>query len=231
MSLFRSLAVVATLVFIASDAFGGLSTAGVAFRATSSTPQEPIMIQRAFGAAFQAVSPLDGSSRDIRNPGNIAVESKNGVTFVYNGEYAGRILFGEESVDASVLSALGNPELVVVFCHYDSGNSFGYVIVEHGVRTRYRLYTRDKTIDEGVPRDFERSWLKAAALVDGKGEPPVYRNKDTGEVASEDNVTAGLLDSAMRSFFGIIPWTQWDYKSKFNYYRRVTPTQAGQSAR
>lgn len=198
----------------------GLSTAGLAFKPTSSTPDdEEEMIRRAFGKAFHAVSASEvRGSHDVRVLGNIAVESKNDAIFIYNGEIAERILFKGEAVESTLLSALGTPELAVVFCHYDSGGSFGYVILEDGMRIRSRIHTLDKTSDEGNPMDFELSWLKARLFVEEEGEPPVYRNTETGQTSTEAYVTANMLDVAMKTLFGVCPWDEWNYKSKFNYY-------------
>jgi len=33
----------------------------------------------------------------------------------------------------------GSPELIFAFCHYESGGSYGYALIERGTRTRSRL--------------------------------------------------------------------------------------------
>lgn len=205
----------------------GLSTAGLAFKPTSSTPEEEEMIRRAFGAAFHAVPASDVKGYlDTRLPGNIAVESKNGAIFIYSSEIADRILFKGEAIEASLLSALGTPEIAIVFCHYDSGDSFGYAIMEDGARTRSRIYTEGKTTDEGIPKGVELPWLKAESVIEEEGEPPAYRNIETGQMATEGYVTASMLNVITKTLFGVCPWDEWNYKSKFNYYRRELPAKA-----
>lgn len=207
----------------------GLSTAGIAFRPTSDTPDEEEMIRRAFGEAFHAVPMSDArSSHDIRVPGNIAVESKNGAIFIYNGEIAERLLLKREPIEPSLLSALGTPEIAVVFCHYDSGDSFGYIILEGGLQIRSRIYTLDQTFDEGSPKEFELPWMQADPFVEEEGEPAVYRNIETGQTATEPYVTANMLNVAMKVLFGACPWDTWDYRSKFNYYRRELPAETAE---
>jgi hypothetical protein len=63
--------------------------------------------------------------------------------------------------------------------------------------------------------DFELSWLKARLFVEEEGEPPVYRNTETGQTSTEAYVTANMLDVAMKTLFGVCPWDEWNYKSKF----------------
>jgi hypothetical protein len=200
----------------------GLSTAGLAFKPNSFTPKdEQEMIRRAFGDTFHSIPASEIQNyHDIRVPGKIAVESKNGATFIYNGEIAGRVLFEGEALEPSLLFALGSPEVIVVFCHYDSGGSFGYAILEKGVRVRSRIYTLDRTSDDGVPKEFELSWLQAEPFVEEEGEVLAYRNMESGETTTEAYVTVHMLSEVMKRLFGVSPWDEWNYKTKFNYYFR-----------
>lgn len=197
----------------------GLATAGLAFKPTSSTPSEQDMIRRAFGEECRFIPESDlKASHDIRLPGNIDVESTHGATFVYCGDIAERILFKEEVLDASFLAAIGDPEVVVVFCHYESGGSFGYAIFEKGVRARFRLHSQGTTSDKGAPMEFELPWLNAQLVVEEEGEPPAYLNTRTGRASSETYLTAVMLDDTMMALFGVCPWEEWNYKTKLNHY-------------
>lgn len=194
----------------------GLSIAGFAFKPTALGVDEEEMIHRAFGSAFHAIQATD---LDSRLTGNLAVESRNGAVFVYSSEMVEPYFFKEKAIAPSLLSALGNPEILVVFCHYDASNSYGYIIVENGTPTRYRLYTDDGTSDEGVPKEFELSWLQAEPFIEEEGEPPAYRNKQTGQISNEASITARLLDLVMQTSFGICPWHEWNYKTEFSCYQ------------
>lgn len=199
----------------------GLSIAGFAFRTTSSTPSEDEMIRRAFGDDFRLVPNADAAdSNDIRLPGVMAVESRHDSIFIYTGEFAGRVLFDRQPVSASFLSALGNPVTLVVFCHYDSGGSFGYALIEGGVQTRFRLHSEGTTTDEGVPKDYEMAWLHAKEVVEEPGEPPAFQNIETGDIALKDYVSAKLLNEGMIRLFGGCPWDDWNYKTRLRAYRR-----------
>ncbi|WP_377014280.1 hypothetical protein [Comamonas sp. JC664] len=65
------------------------------------------------------------------------------VCFVCNGDLVWGLL-ADPNADMQPLSErLGNPAYLLAFCHYDSGGSFGYAVMENGVRTRTRLQTTD----------------------------------------------------------------------------------------
>lgn len=194
----------------------GLSIAGLGFLPNVSTLEEQKLVQLIFGNSIEP----SGTQKphDIRVPGNVAVESRNGATFIYNGEIAEKILFDGQFLEPAVFTALGTPELVVIFCHYDSGDSFGYSIVKDGITVRSRVHTLNKTKDEGAPSAFEMPWLQAESFIEEEGEQSVYRNIKTGEITSESHITSRLLVEVMTAFFGIVPWEEWNYRSKFNYY-------------
>lgn len=196
----------------------GLSTAGLAFRPNASTLDEQALVRMAVGSSLDPAAAEQ--VHDIRVPGNVAIESRNGATFIYNGEIAAKILFERRSLEPAVFAALGAPELVVAFCHYDSGGSFGYAIIKDGITVRSRMHTQEKTVDEGTPNAFEMPWLTAEPFIEEEGEPPAYRNLETGDVTSEPYITAHLLGQVMDAFFGVVPWDEWDYRTRFNCYSR-----------
>ena len=201
----------------------GLSTAGLVFRPNASTLGEQELVQVVCGSS--AIQPSETYMvHDIRVPGNVAVESRNGAIFLYESEISEKILFKGQSLEPAVFAALGAPELLVIFCHYESGGSFGYAIVKNGMTVRSRVHLQFKTKDEGVPNDFELPWLQAESFIEEEGEPPLYRNLKTGKVASESSVTSRLLVEVMNAFFGVAPWDAWDPRSKLNYYSRPQPS-------
>lgn len=198
----------------------GLSTAGLIFKPTPDTPEEQEMIRRAFGEALHPVMGSEAqASHDVRYPDNIAVESTNGATCIYAGAPADQMIFDSKELAPEVFAALGSPAFIVVFCLYDSGGSFGYAIIENGVRVRLRLYSNDTTSDQGTPMHCELPWLRAEQFFDEEDEEMVFRNTESGEVASEFQITPRLLRMVVTELFGVCPWDDWSYKTKFNYYR------------
>ena len=78
----------------------------------------------------------------------------------------------------------------------------------------------EKTTDVGTPNKFELPWLQAEPFIEEEGEPPVYRNLSTGEVTAAFYLTALLLVQVMNAFFGLVPWDEWSYRTKLNFYSR-----------
>jgi hypothetical protein len=204
----------------------GLSTGGLAFKPTSSTPAEPELLHRIFGEAFEAIPTSDDPNSDAnRVARKVSTESKDGAIFIYSDELVERLLFKQAPIGPSLFAALGKPEVAVVFCHYDSGDSFGYRIMENGEFVRSRLYVQGETSDEGSPKEFERAWLNAEQYFEDEEDESslCYRNLESGVVSHEGGVTSRLLELAVKSLIGVCPWDDWNYKSEFRHYRRMPP--------
>lgn len=203
----------------------GLSTAGLAFKRSSSTPSEQEMIRLAFGDQFVRLPDDETKPHEIRRVGNIDLESSHDALFIYNDDIVRKIFFELEAPHPSFFDALGNPQTLIFFCHYDSGDSFGYRIFENGLPVRLRFYDGTSTIDEGAPKEFEFSWLHAEQFFEEEDAPPAFRNQETGQVAYEGYVTAALLRLAMKECFGGCPWDDWNYKTKFSRYHIIPPAE------
>jgi hypothetical protein len=187
------------------------------------------VVRLVFGAGYDRLSGEEAKAiHDTRRAGNVAVESLGDTTFVYSGEIATRYLFDREPIDASLLAALGNPQAVVCFCHYDSGGSFGYRIIEDGEQTRFRLYYEWQTTEEGPPQDFEAAWLGAEPHFDAEEECLVYRHAVTGQTLAEGGLTAHLLAAAMAHFFQLVPWDTRNDKTQFKLYRKAAKREPAQ---
>lgn len=200
----------------------GLSTAGLAFKQSSSTPSEQDIIRLAFGDQFVRIPDDVMKPHEIRRPGNIDLESTRDALFIYNDDIVRKIFFELEVPHPSFFEAFGNPKTLIFFCHSDSGGSFGYRIFENGLPVRLRFYDGTSTTDEGTPKEFEFSWLHAEAFFAEEDAPPAFRNRETGQVQYEGYLTAALLRLAMKEYFGMCPWDDWNYKTKFSRYQ-VTP--------
>jgi hypothetical protein len=215
---------------LSKEAKLGLSIGGLAFKPTPSTLNEQALVRVIFG---DEVVPCETQPHhDTRVSGNVSVESKDDAVFIYNSDIAEKILFAGEAVQPAIFSALGAPEVIVVFGHYDSSDAFGYAIVKNGITVRSRVYTIEEgTVDEGTPYAFEQSWLQAETFVEeDDGDELAYRNLETGAVSSEPYVTAFLLAEALKAFFGCIPWNDWNYQTKLSNYGRPPPAAVPQPA-
>jgi hypothetical protein len=203
----------------------GLSTAGLAFKQSSATPSEQEIIRLAFGEQFVLIPDYLMSPYAIRRPGNIDLELTRDALLIYNDEITRRFFHGLEVPHRSFFDALGNPQTLIFFCHYDSGDTFGYRIFENGLPTRLRFYDGTDTIDEGEPKGFEYSWLHAEPFFEEEDAPPAFRNQETGQVAYEGYLTAALLRLAMKEYFGICPWDEWSAATKFSRYQVNPPAE------
>jgi hypothetical protein len=203
-----------------------LSTGGFAFKTTSSTPSEVEVIRSVFGDMLVAAD-HDLKQNGMRLPGDVSVEAACGAFFIVNGEIPQKYLFKPECPSASFFEALGHPHTVIFYCHYDSGGTAGYRIFENGVPVRRRFCSESETSDEGTPRESELSWLNAEQFFEDEDEdtPPAYRNRETGHVTMEPYVTAAMLRLVMKELFGVCPWEEWSYKTRFNHYR-MKPVEA-----
>jgi hypothetical protein len=201
----------------------GLSTAGLAFKQSSSTPSEQEIIRLAFGDQFSRIPDNVMNPHEIRRPDNIDVESTRDAIFIYNNDTIRKFFFELEVPHPSFLDALGNPQTLMFFCHSDSGGSFGYRIFKNGLPVRLRFYDGMSTIDEGTPMEFEFSWLDAEHFFEEEDAPPAFRNRETGQVAYEGYVTAALLQLAMKECFGTCPWDDWNSKTKLSRYYKTLP--------
>lgn len=201
----------------------GLSTAGLAFKKNLSMPSEQEIIRLAFGDQFVRVPDDSTNPFGIRKQGYIDLESTGDALFICNHDLVRKIFFDLEVPQSSFFDAFGNPEKLIFFCHYDSGETFGYRIFENGLPIRLRFYDGTSTIDEGPPKEYELSWLHAEQFFEEEGAPPAFSNQETGQIAYECYVTAALLRLTMKEFFGMCPWDDWSYKTKFSRYQLALP--------
>jgi len=203
----------------------GLSTAGLAFKQSSSSPSEQEMIRLAFGDHFVRIPDDAMKPYGIRRQGDIDLEVTRDALFIYNNDILRKIFLELEVPHPSFFEALGNPQTLIFFCHCDSGDSFGYRIFEKGLPVRLRFYDVTRTIDEGAPKEFEFSWLNARQFFEEEDAPPAFENEETGQVAYEGYVTAALLRLAMKECVGMCPWDHWSYKTKFSRYHLAPPAE------
>ncbi|UXC17245.1 MULTISPECIES: hypothetical protein [Comamonas] len=194
----------------------GIAQSGVAFRPTNPIQDVQAFISQLFGQNAVEIPHPNRGEFDIRNQSDVMVQFFDDVCFVCNGDLVWGLL-ADPNADMQPLSErLGNPAYLLAFCHYDSGGSFGYAVMENGVRTRTRLQTTDipellPLIESGEPQQFESTWLSATSyLEEDEDNPPeewerVYRLGD--QEVTEDWLTAQMLGEGLEAIFGVCPWT------------------------
>src|ERR1700756_4200457 len=117
----------------------GIAQAGIAFRISDSVKDVAAFVGAVFGEPATEI-PLPVCERfDIRNHSDVMVQTFGEVCFISNDDLAWPLI-RSDSRDASRLhAALGAPELMVAFCHYDATGTRAYAFSEHGRRVRPRL--------------------------------------------------------------------------------------------
>jgi hypothetical protein len=171
----------------------GLSTAGIAFRSTIPTMTYDEIVSHLFGPGYQRhvnQRPVQWEDRfDIRKTGDVAIEIKGEVCFVYSSDLVQPDFFEGTHDCTQMWRVLEQPSSMTGFCHFDSGAAYGYVIFENGMKIRRRIDVGARTVDEGSQRNFEiqtvREWaengntsvmLRCVLITwSYQNEPPCYR--------------------------------------------------------
>ena len=193
----------------------GIAQAGIAFRIPDSVADMESFMAAVFDEPATEI-PLPVSARfDIRNHSDVMVQTFGEVCFISNDDLAWPLI-RSDSRDASRLhAALGAPELMVAFCHYDANGNHGYAIFEHGRRVRTRLQSSGEPgahelHQSGTPRAFEQRWLGARHYVDAttSGDDDgrrVFLGEREVVVPARD-LTGRMLQDGLDALFGVCPW-------------------------
>jgi hypothetical protein len=194
----------------------GIAQAGIAFRISASLEDPGHFMAAVFGEPATQ-TPLPVSERfDIRNHSDVMVQTFGDVCFISNDDLAWPLLRRVDANATKLHAALGHPELMVAFCHYDAGGSHGYAVFEHGQRRRTRLQTRNlpdlpALVQSGEPLAFEQRWLDAQHYVEADdathpGGNKVYFLGNREVVVPAGDLTGRMLQDGLDALFGVCPW-------------------------
>ena len=194
----------------------GIAQAGIAFR-TSDSVADPAAWMSAVCGERATEIPLPVSSRfDIRNHSDVMVQSFGEVCFISNDDLAWPLIRDDALEVSRLHAALGAPDLLMAFCHYDSGGSHGYAIFEHGRRTRTRLQTSGlpdvpALSESGAPLPFEQRWLGARHYVEAEAGVPADDGRmfflgEREVVVPARDLTGRMLQDGLDALFGVCPW-------------------------
>ncbi len=198
----------------------GIARAGIAFRSSESVSDMEAWMGRVFAEQATEI-PLPVSARfDIRNHSDVMVQTFGEVCFISNDDLAWPLIRNDAADVTRLHAALGAPELLMAFCHYDSGGNHGYAVFEHGRRIRTRLqssgvHERATLVESGQPLPFEQRWLGArhylesearAEVVAGPDDERMYFLGDREVVVPARDLTGRMLQDGLDALFGVCPW-------------------------
>ena len=194
----------------------GIAQAGIAFRISDSVRELESFMTSVFGERATEI-PLPVSARfDIRNHSDVMVQTFGEVCFISNDDLAWPLIRDGAADVTRLYAALGAPELLVAFCHYDAGGSHGYAIFEQGRRTRTRLQTCGlpggaTLVESGAAMAFEQRWLAARHYVEAEAtaQGDAVRMVFLGErevVVPARDLTGRMLQDGLDALFGVCPW-------------------------
>jgi hypothetical protein len=198
----------------------GIAQAGIAFRASASIDDMEAWMGNVFAEQATEI-PLPVSARfDVRNHSDVMVQTFGEVCFISNDDLAWPLIKDGAADAARLHAALGSPELLMAFCHYDSGCSHGYAVFENGKRVRTRLQTRGvpdfpALLENGRPLPFEQRWLDARHYVEAEArteaataseDARVYFLGNREVVVPARELTGRMLHDGLDALFGVCPW-------------------------
>jgi hypothetical protein len=198
----------------------GIAQAGIAFRSSDSVSDLAAWMSAVFGEPATEI-PLPVSARfDIRNHSDVMVQTFGEVCFISNDDLAWPLIRNDGADAGRLHAALGAPDLLMAFCHYDSGGSHGYAVFEHGRRTRTRLqrsgaHDSPTLVESGRPLAFEQRWLGARHYLvsEARGEAATAVGDDRmvflGDrevVVPARDLTGRMLQDGLDALFGVCPW-------------------------
>lgn len=209
----------------------GIALAGFAFMRTSVVNNLPALITKLCNSSAKSIPQPNLQEFDIRHHGDVMVQIFDDACFIFNHYLTWDYLEHQEK-DVSVLhQILGYPDEIIAFCHYESGDSYGYAFIEKGKRTRTRLQTMNNPkhpaviMESGKPKEFEKKWFSAKFYreedsVPFAQRPKIYYQGKREIEVPEGLITARLLYEAMQKYFSVCPWDT-DRKPK-NYYFKLS---------
>ncbi|SEK14969.1 MULTISPECIES: hypothetical protein [unclassified Variovorax] len=209
----------------------GVAQAGVAFWPQTEISDLPRFVSGLFGEEYVEIAHPNVREFDIRHGGDVMVQNFDGAIFVCSGDLAWGHLKDVNSDLLLLHHQLGSPATFTVFCNYDSGGSYGYALVENGVRKRSRLQTMGgpqlpPLIEYGAPTAIEQRWLSAESYLEDDDCPIDERQRmlyleDPRVEIAEDDLTGRVLHETLIAQFGVCPW-ETEAEPVYHFYRAIS---------
>jgi len=207
----------------------GVSQAGIAFAPKENMEDISSIASKLCGEPVKQIEHPDVGQFDTRNRSDVMVQFFEKSCFICNDSLAWDFLEKPKSNITRTHLSLGSPEFFLIFCRYDSGDSYGYAFVENGSITRSRLQTNCQPrlpplIEYGERKDIEHRWLAADHFIEEDDCPIEERQKifylgNREIMVPEHFLTSQILDEILLEKFGACPWST-GIEHSYKFFRR-----------
>lgn len=210
----------------------GVAQAGIVFR-----PKEPIgdltsFVEEIFQTAAEEIPHPNSREFDIRNETDVMVQNFNGALFICSDVLVWNILEKPQPNLSELHQRLGAPDFSIAFCNYETGDSYGYALIEKkGVLTRSRLQTNaspnlPSLIEYGKPTPLEQRWFLAASYLEEDDCPPaewrrIFYVENPRIEVPEHFLTQRILQEALLENFGVCTWDT-DSEPEYRFFKLKT---------
>ncbi|MDE1165865.1 MAG: hypothetical protein PW845_10855, partial [Pseudomonas sp.] len=189
----------------------GVSQAAIAFRTQRQDFDVPQVVARLFNKRAEVLAQRPPRF-DTRQPNDVVVEQYGDIWVISSGALTMPILENPHYLASELHETLGSPALIIPFCQYDSGGTYGYAFIENGVLTRSRLHLFDSPVQQFGPlKPFEERWESAQFYFEEDDCPEeqwqkIYYLGDREQQVPELGLTSRLSYEALNEYLGICPW-------------------------
>eukprot|EP01093_Parvamoeba_rugata_P012093 TRINITY_DN346_c0_g1_i16.p2 TRINITY_DN346_c0_g1~~TRINITY_DN346_c0_g1_i16.p2 ORF type:complete len:231 (-),score=39.42 TRINITY_DN346_c0_g1_i16:446-1138(-) len=156
---------------------------------------------------------------DTRDENSIRITFQEQGIIITNLYFTQKVLvIGDKELINRIYNYFDQPELIYSYMHYDSGDSFGFRVIQKGKTTRYRfsLSTDWVTKDFGNPIEAELEVLNSKLYFETeRKEFLMYQLKNEKNPRNYHFINSHLACVVMEHFFG---FNFQQYIESVNYY-------------
>lgn len=189
----------------------GVSQAAIAFHRPQADFNPEQVIAQLFNKRVE-VLPQRPPRFDAEAADEVVVEQYGDTWVISSAALAIPLLEQPHAITRDLHRSLGSPAMIVPFCQYESGGTYGYALIENGVLTRSRLQNLDNPAQQFGPlKPFEALWASAEFYLEEDDCPDDERQKiyylgDRELEVPEHGLASRLGYEALMEYVGICPW-------------------------
>lgn len=196
---------------IGKDIYVGVSQAAIAFRTQQKDFNPQQVVSRLFSKRAEVLEQRPPRF-DTRVASEVAVEQYGDIWVISSSALTMPLLENPHYSVSELHEILGSPAMIIPFCQFDSGGTYGYGLIENGVLTRSRLHLFDSPVQQFGPlKPFEERWASAQFYIEEDDCPEDERQKiyylgDREVEVPEFGLSSRLCYEALIEHLGICPW-------------------------